>query len=449
MTTALLRPPRPGHARVRRPVPLGPLRPLLRRLGRRPSWLVAATVLATAVPPGPRPPGGGAPTVADAVSGVLVVAVVALAVARRRALPSRAPLAFGPLVVAAGVTTLASQDVAASLPGFVRTVQIFVLVPLAVVLAVRDRRDVAVIGGSVVVTALGESVFGLWQSASGHGASYGGRPVRAVGTFGSLDVMALSTLASFGVLVVVAFALAGSRRARWAAVPALAVLLAALAAGLSRGTWIALAAAVAVLLLLWDRRALIAAAVGSVALAVVLVGGFGIGADLVGQRLRSIASSVDAPDRSVSDRYGLWGTARDIWAAHPVTGVGPKNFAAFRDTYAPLDLSSGAETADEVNGYVRQPLLSPHNEYLLLLSEQGLLGLGGFAVLGAALARGLWRNRELGRAVDAGWWLSAGFLAWLAVDFVYSDLGGPTSVLVGVLLGLATVRALTPPGENR
>ncbi|WP_019631721.1 O-antigen ligase family protein [Actinomadura atramentaria] len=416
---------------------------LRRRVGAaRPSWLVAATVLAVAVPPGPQDPDGGVnPTVADGVSAVLVLVVLAFAVARRWTLPARALPAFAPLLVALGATTVASRDVAASLPGFVRNAQIFVLVPLAVVLALRERRDTAVVGGAVLAVAVVESAYGLWQSATGHGASYDGAPVRAVGTFGSLDVMALSTVASFGVLAALAFALAGSRRARFALVPAFAVLAAALGAALSRGSWIALAVAVAAVLLVVNRRLLVVAVACGAALGVVVVGGFGIGADTVAQRVRSIASTADTPDQSVSDRYALWRTAEDIWGAHPVAGVGVKNFPAFRDAHAPLELSSGGETADAVNGYHRQPLLSPHNEYLLLLSEQGLLGFGGLAVLAGTLAHGLWQRRPDGGA-DAAWTLAAGFLCWLLVDFLYSDQGGPTCVLVAVLLGVVAHRAL-------
>ena len=274
-----------------------------------------------------------------------------------------------------GVTTVASPDIASSLSGFVRDVQIFVLVPLAVVLLVRDRRDLGIVFGAVLGLGLGEALYGIWQAATGAGASIGGANVRAVGTFGAVDVMAMSVVVGFALLVLTAFTLVAPRYGA-AAVPValagLGVLALALLLALSRGSWIALAAAVGLMLLVFDRWLAVKAAVCCAALGLVAFGVLGGGA--IAQRYASIAGSVSAPDQSVSDRYDLWAAAGRIWADHPVAGVGVKNFPAYRDTYAGIELSSGSETDDPVNGYTRQPLLSPHDEYLLILSEQGALG---------------------------------------------------------------------------
>jgi O-antigen ligase len=115
-----------------------------------------------------------------------------------------------------------------------------------------------------------------------------------------------------------------------------------------------------------------------------------------------------------------------------------KNFPAYRDTYATIELSSGSETADPVNGYVRQPLLSPHNEYLLFLSEQGVVGFAGFGALLALLLAGLWTRR---RARDPFWLASVGLLAFLLVNFLYADLGGPTCALTAIVIGAIAARA--------
>lgn len=139
------------------------------------------------------------------------------------------------------------------------------------------------------------------------------------------------------------------------------------------------------LLLTGVRRALVAA-LAAAAAGVVLVGGFGIGSAMVQERLLSITQVADAPDRSVTDRYTMWAAAVDIWRDAPVTGVGLKGFPQYRDGHASLALSSGSETAGAGMGYQRQPLLSPHNMYLLILSEQGLLRL-------LALAGGGWPSR--------------------------------------------------------
>jgi O-antigen ligase len=140
----------------------------------------------------------------------------------------------------------------------------------------------------------------------------------------------------------------------------------------------------------------------------------------------------DAPDQSVVDRYSLWTAASGMLRDHPLTGVGVKNFSAYRDTYAPIDLSAAGEVADP-NGYRRQPLLSPHNQYMLFLSEQGLAGLAGLLVLFGTLLYGVcarWSPR------DPLWLASAGFLAGLLINFLYADMSGPSSVLVAIMIGL-------------
>ncbi|WP_157431506.1 O-antigen ligase family protein [Actinomadura hibisca] len=412
-----------------------------RKIGKpRASWLVAATALCVCVPPGPSGLGSGVQvSVGDVASVLLVVVAGCWALLRRWRLAPVVLLAFGPLVAALTVSTICSQDVAASLPGYVRVVQIFVLVPLAVVVALRDRRDVAVVAGAVVVVGVAEAGYGVWQAVTRTGASFEGRNVRAVGTFGATDVMAMATVAGFAVFVVVAIILSRPGRARAVAFAALAVLAAGLLLSLSRGSWIAVGAGVLIMLVWFDLRVALRTALCVAAAAVVLVGGLGVGSESIASRTRSIAASVDDPDQSVNDRYSLWGTATAIWGDHPVTGVGVKNFPAFRDTYAPIQLSGASETDDPVNGYLRQPLLSPHNQYLLVLSEQGVLGLTGFLLLFALVLRGLWAGRA---AKDMAWLAAVGFTGGLMINFGYSDLGGPTCVLTSIMLGLAAARAL-------
>ncbi|NDU76781.1 O-antigen ligase domain-containing protein [Actinomadura sp. DSM 109109] len=408
----------------------------------RPSLLVAATVACVGIPPGARAFGPGPQVTAGDVASVVLVLVAAGTLAAGRARPPRRALAaFGPLVAALGISTVHSADIGSSLAGFFRDLQVFVLVPLAVVVLVRDRRDLAVVCRAILGLGLAEAVYGIWQALSGNGASMGGQNIRAVGTFGALDVMAMSVVVGFAFLVLTAFALAAPGHGA-AAVPAalggIAVLGAALAFALSRGTWIALGAAAVLALVLFDRWTAVKVLACCGALVLVLLGTAGGGSQAVVERARSTVGSVVHPDRSVDDRYDLWAAAVRIWEDHPVAGVGVKNFPAYRDAYATIELSSGSETADPVNGYVRQPLLSPHSQYLLFLCEQGMVGLAGFAALLAAIVAGLWRRRA---PRDPFWLAAVALTAFLLINFVYADLGGPTCALVGVVLGLAAARA--------
>jgi O-antigen ligase len=226
---------------------------------------------------------------------------------------------------------------------------------------------------------------------------------------------------------------------------------------LSRGSWLATAAAALVVLLFAGGRPFVATLACGAAAAVVLVGGFGIGSEIVGERIASIGDTTQAPDPSTNDRYALWSTAVDIWLDHPATGVGLREFARYRDTYAPLSLSSGSTVGQSGPGgnLAQQELLSPHTQYLLVLAEQGAVGFVPFAALlvlsAAAAVRATLRgpavrpclgantasmiygtrpSRGVGAAV-------VGIAIWQLLNFVYGDLGGATSLITAVIIGLA------------
>ncbi|MFI1521480.1 O-antigen ligase family protein [Kitasatospora cineracea] len=423
-----------------------PARKLSAIVPARPSWLAAATVLLVCVPTGEKDVAAAVHVTPADLASLALVGLIALDLLRGR-LPRLDPAVcalLGGVVLAAAVATAHSIDPAASLTGFVRLVQIFVLVPVSVLLAVRDTRDRRLVLGSFVLAALIEGAVGAHQYLTRTGASYTGQPIRAVGTFGALDIMAMSTVVSYGLLAALGLALAERRpggnrvlrRAMWASAAFLAFPL---AVSFSRGSWIATAVAAGVLLLRADARLAVKGVLVGAAAAVVLVGGFGLGASGVTERLSSIGSVSAAPDQSVSDRYDLWSTAGRIWQDHPVTGAGPKAFQQLRDSHAPLRLSSGSDAADSTIGFQREPLLSPHNMYFLVLSEQGLLGVVAYLALFLALLLGCLR-----RATGPG--LAAlALLCWVLWDFLYADIGGTTTVLTSVVLGLAARTAFPGP----
>ncbi|HJD83733.1 O-antigen ligase family protein [Kitasatospora aureofaciens] len=422
-------------------------RPTLRRalpaLADRPSLLAAATVLLVCVPAGEKDVTAAVHVTAADVASLALVALTAVNLLRGRlpAITRTTGVLFGGIVVAAAVATVGSIDPATSLTGFVRLTQVFVLVPVAVLCALRDRTDQRLVLGSFVLAALIQGVVGTNQYLTRTGASYTGQPIRAVGTFGALDIMAMSTVVSYGLLAALALALGergegGNARLRRAVFAAAAFLVLPLAVSFSRGSWIATGVAATVLLLRADARLLVRGAVLGLAAAVVLVGGLGLGASGVTERLSSIGSVSAAPDQSVSDRYDLWATAGRIWQDHPVHGAGPKAFPELRDSHAPLRLSSGSDAADSTIGFQREPLLSPHNMYFLVLSEQGLIGITAYAALFLALLLGCLRHRR-GTVLAA-----LALLTWVLVDFLYADIGGTTTVLTSVVLGLAARAAL-------
>ncbi|EST37220.1 hypothetical protein N566_14210, partial [Streptomycetaceae bacterium MP113-05] len=167
---------------------------------------VAVTVLLLCLP------GGAADTAssthvapADVASALLVVwCGVTLLRERSRPLGARAALVLAAPAVAFAVAAATSPHPAEAVLGLVRYLQIFVLVPTAVVLLLRSRRELRLAAGAVVVLALVQGAVGVHQYATATGASYQGRTVRAVGTFGPLDVMGMATVVSYGLILLLA-----------------------------------------------------------------------------------------------------------------------------------------------------------------------------------------------------------------------------------------------------
>jgi len=321
-------------------------------------------------------------------------------------------------------------------------------------MALRDRLDVRLVAGAIVTVTVVEGVVGGYQYLTGTGATYGGEYVRAVGTFGADQVLALGALIGYGLIVTLALGFALTGRARVLLLAAGAFLVIPLGLTLSRGAWIATAASVLILLVIASWRvALVLIATAALGVAVLLLGaGGGDSSGAVAERVTSIGSSGSAPDQSVKDRYALWQAAVDIWADHPVVGVGLKDFAEYRDSYASVELSAGSDVGDPASGVSREPLLSAHNQYLMVLSEQGTVGILAFGGLLVSLFAGSVRRRRTGlpsaeeRFLDLA---APAVMVWTLIDFAYGDIGaGPTSVLLAVVLGLVVRRSLITPGES-
>lgn len=392
----------------------------------------------------------GKVTPADAASAVMILTcAVRLLRDRARPLTAAAAVVLGAPALGFALSAMTSADPAAGVAGFLRYAQVFVLVPASLVLLLRDRRDFAVVAGAIVVLALVQGAVGVWQYATATGASYMGEDIRAVGTFGPSDVMGMATVVAYGLVIAAGCALlpAAAGAPRWlrpAAGVCAAALVVPLAVSFSRGTWIATVVACAAMIVLSGLRRALRVFGVLVAAAVLLVGGVGVGSQMISQRVSSITQVTDAPDPSVTDRYTLWAAAVSMWRQHPATGVGLKRFPDERDGHASLALSSGSDTAGAGQKFTREPLLSPHNMYLLALSEQGLIGftllIGGWA---AFLTRGAHRLLRGRRPHPCGL-AAVGLLLWQCVDFLYADIGGPSTVLTAMLLGLTAWWALSP-----
>jgi O-antigen ligase len=265
--------------------------------------------------------------------------------------------------------------------------------------------------------------------------------------------MGMATVVAYGLVIATGIALrpapGAPRRLRAVALTLALALIVPLALSFSRGAWIATVLASVVVVLFAGFRTATRVLTAAVAVGVVLVGGLGVGTQLIQERVSSITQVTDTPDQSVTDRYTMWAASVRMWRAEPATGVGLKGFPTHRDGDSSLGLSSGSDTDGAGQVYRRQPLLSPHNMYLLVLSEQGLIGVTALVGSWAALLVGAVRrlvaaHRSRHPAEDCGL-VAAGLMVWQTVDFLYADIGGPSTALTGIVFGLIAWWALAGP----
>jgi O-antigen ligase len=407
----------------------------------RPAILVAASAALVCLPAAAGEGSSAAP--AD-LAVVCLIALVGARLLTRRPVARITPwILVGPLGIAAAalLATLTASDQGESLFGAGRFTQILVLLPIAVALSLRTRGDVLTVLGALVAVGLVEGVVGVHQFLTGSGAGYGDSTVRAVGTFGAYNIMGMSAVVSYAILICFAWAL-GGRPGTGRLVGALLGLALALplAFSLSRGSWLAVGVGALVMLGAsgWRRTLVVMASFLTLALVVTSIAPGG--SSVLTDRVSSIGNSLSKPDRSLQDRYDLWGTALSVWNEQPLTGVGVKNFALYRDTYAPLGLSGSSDITDPSTGFQRVSLLSPHDMYLLFLSEQGIVGLAALLLFAGLplVVVGHRMRRSPKQGLERIVFLSVlGFASSWLINNIWSDFGGTTEIMVGIFFGLS------------
>ncbi len=225
--------------------------------------------------------------------------------------------------------------------------------------------------------------------------------------------------------------------AGWAR-PATLLLSAGVVASLSRGAWMGVALAGAVMLAVASprsRRWLVAVAAALLLLA--LLGTAGALPPLISERLGIVAEyfgpfdvrTVDLTGEnwSVVERMAHWQAAWYMFLDHPWLGVGPGNYATVYERYY-------------LPGWL-EPLGHAHNYYLNLAAESGVLGLGSFlltlvlafraAILGLRGPNPFWRAVALG---------TLGSLVAISLHSVFDNLFvHGVSVQIGALIGLAAL----------
>jgi O-antigen ligase len=315
-----------------------------------------------------------------------------------------------------------------------RFVAVGVLLFLGVAWLIRERTDLVWLlrGLAGIVTVIGVlSVFGgpSEESAGAFVTTSGELVDRTSAGFSHPNALG-------GFLVVLVPSLiAGALLDRpWRGAYALAIVLGAAAIYLSFSRGALLGLALAPILFVPRRRALILVPI--FALAVVLAA-----PDLLRERFTTLTGA----QSDFAARLDFWEAALALWSNEPLFGVGLGGFA---DAYA------GAPVSDHafLPGTVFQPPPHAHNLFLNHLAELGLVGLILFSGLLVAALRLVLRLRRLEDR-----WLSlmgTAMLATLAVFLVHNQFDvtifGETGevfwVFIGLIAALAGIAARASPG---
>jgi putative inorganic carbon (HCO3(-)) transporter len=338
-------------------------------------------------------------------------------------------------------------------------IEILLLVMIVLDLG-RGRRWTWIVFG-VVLSAVLQALIGLYEFEGGSGApplwivDY--QHFRAFGTFGQPNPFSGFMGLSLPLALGMAWGYASQAVARWRTGPAqrsewltpgfltlmyagsALVLLAGLLASWGRGAWLGFGAAGTVMVILaprkWWQGALIVAAGVALAAALWVTGHVPVSIQQrIDNALTEFSGFGDMRGVPISDenfaiveRLAHWQAAYYMASAHPFIGVGLGNYEA---VYPEYGLPSWP-----------RPLGHAHNDYLNILAETGIVGLGFYLSGWAALV--YWTLRALHQPDPVLRGLALGLLGtWthLAVhSFVDKLYVNNLFLHIGVMLGLLAV----------
>ena len=259
----------------------------------------------------------------------------------------------------------------------------------------RTRRQVFGALIALLIAGAGEAAIGLVQYTTGIGpASFaiGEQFSRAYGTFGRPNSYAGYLEMIFPLGLAFAWWLWQNRPAtevwqrrvlRLAAIGATGLIGLALLASFSRGAWLGTAGGLGVMILLTSKRArAVAATVGGVGGAFLLLGGASLLPSSVQDRVGSILGNADAPDVrtayitaenfAIVERLAHWEAGLNMFRSDRLFGIGLGNFNL---RYSEFNVSP---TFLISQGHA-------HNYYIHVAAEAGLVGLLGYLLLLATI----------------------------------------------------------------
>ena len=367
---------------------------------------------------------------------LLVALVIAGWLARgiaRRELVFRHPPLLWPLVILLGIGALSLLQASSwseGVPELLKWVEFAALYLVGT--QVLGRRHVWWVVGALLGAGLLEVALGAYQFLHQVGPEafiLAGRFMRAYGTFRQPNPYA----GYLGYLVPVALSLSLAGVWLWrrdrqpisllvGATCGVTSLALTIGIGLSwsRGSWIALEAALLAVMGLRNRRAAVAVAIAALGLVVIfLVAGTTWLPAVLSERMSGLGSDVVSPDLTrteitdenfaVLERLAHWQTGWKMFEDHPWTGVGIGNYGAEYEQYAPP--------------HWYEPLGHAHNIFINFMAETGILGLAAFLLFWLGALRFTWRSAEHLQGYPAALAIGVfGTLVYLTVHNLFDNL---------------------------
>ena len=335
------------------------------------------------------------------------------------------------LLIAAGGAT--------SLPLAIKETLKWVLLTLAYLFTavhVREPSQIRPLLAALFLTGAAQALVGVVQFLAGWGPptfAVGGF-MRAHGMFGQPNPFA----GYLGTIFPLALAMAAiPQPGRFRAIALFGVGWTGLGIilSLSRGAWLGLLVALAVMALAWSPRTrrLVVPTVLAMLL-VVLLGVLGALPAALATRVTSVTSNFGIFDArgvqptsenfAVVERMAHWQAGWEMFLDHPLRGVGPGNYPAVYDRYS-------------LPGW-REALGHAHNYYLNMAAEAGLLGLLALLLVLGLAFRALLRSLSGQRSVARGQSVGSPRVPSLTID--HRPLTTPFGRALAVgLLGSLTV----------
>jgi len=141
------------------------------------------------------------------------------------------------------------------------------------------------------------------------------------------------------------------------------------------------------------------------------------------------AESDSEQSNSLLSRLALWAVAYQLFLEHPILGVGPKNFVTLVPHYLSVEEMMGSDKMD------------PHNVWIGVLAEQGIVGLLAYVYFAVTVIRigvRVLRQNSVPIIRSVGFAYLAYHIFWFTMSYHYfaKNTGHTHFMIIGMMLGL-------------